>query len=199
MIVVVRHGRTVSNASGLLLGRADPDLDDVGRDQARRLGSVFGPDGGVAVDRIVTSPLARTRQTAAAIEAESGASVSVDERFIELDYGEWDQRPLADVGAEQWAAWRADIDFAPPGGESLTALGRRVRSGLDDLAEEARDRTIVVVSHVSPIKAAVAWAVGGGDEMAWRMFVAPASITRIATSVGAPSLHTFNDCSHLAG
>ena len=63
----------------------------------------------------------------------------------------------------------------------------------------ASDRTIVVVTHVSPIKAAVAWAVGGTDEMAWRMFVAPASITRIATSVGAPSLHTFNDCSHLTG
>lgn len=198
MIVVVRHGRTVSNASGLLLGRADPDLDDVGIDQARRLGAVFGPGGGMTVDRIVTSPLARTRRTAAAIAAETDVAVTVDERFVELDYGEWDQRPLADVGVEQWAAWRADIDFAPPGGESLAALGRRVRSGLDDLAEEARDRTIVVVTHVSPIKAAVAWAVGGGDEMAWRMFVAPASITRISTSVGAPSLHTFNDCSHLA-
>jgi len=199
MIVVVRHGRTVSNAAGLLLGRADPDLDELGIDQARRLGAALGHEAGPAVDRIVTSPLARTRQTAAAVAAATGAAVTVDERFVELDYGEWDQRPLADVAADEWAAWRADVAFAPPGGESLAELGRRVRSGLDDLAEEARDRTIVVVTHVSPIKAAVAWAVGGTDEMAWRMFVAPASITRIATSVGAPSLHTFNDCSHLAG
>ncbi|MEI2653636.1 MAG: histidine phosphatase family protein [Microthrixaceae bacterium] len=199
MIVVVRHGRTVSNAAGLLLGRADPDLDELGIDQARRLGAALGHEAGPAVDRIVTSPLARTRQTAAAVAAATGAAVTVDERFVELDYGEWDQRPLADVAADEWAAWRADVAFAPPGGESLAELGRRVRSGLDDLAEEARDRTIVVVTHVSPIKAAVAWAVGGTDEMAWRMFVAPASITRIATSVGAPSLHTFNDCSHLTG
>jgi broad specificity phosphatase PhoE len=181
------------------VGRADPDLDELGIDQARRLGAALGHEAGPAVDRIVTSPLARTRQTAAAVAAATGAAVTVDERFVELDYGEWDQRPLADVAADEWAAWRADVAFAPPGGESLAELGRRVRSGLDDLAEEARDRTIVVVTHVSPIKAAVAWAVGGTDEMAWRMFVAPASITRIATSVGAPSLHTFNDCSHLTG
>lgn len=197
MIVVVRHGRTVSNAAGLLLGRADPGLDDTGRDQAARLADALAPGGGLTVDRIVTSPLRRTRETAAAIEATTGAPISHDERFIELDYGEWDQRPLGEVGAEQWAAWRADNDFAPPGGESLAQLGRRVRAGLDELADEARDRTIVVVTHVSPIKAAVAWAVGGGDEMAWRMFVAPASITRIATSAASPSLHSFNDCAHL--
>ena len=199
MIIVVRHGRTVSNAAGLLLGRADPDLDEVGVDQAARLASALAGAAGTGIDRIVTSPLLRTRRTAAAIEAATGAPVTVDERFIELDYGEWDQRPLSEVGADQWAAWRADDDFAPPGGESLAALGRRVRSGLDELADEARDRDLVVVTHVSPVKAAVAWAVGGTDSMAWRMFVAPASITRIATSVGSPSLHTFNDCAHLAG
>ena len=197
MIVVVRHGRTASNAGGLLLGRADPDLDDVGRDQAERVAAALAGDDAPAIDRIVASPLLRTARTAQAIGAASGVAVEHDERFIELDYGTWDQRPLADVSAADWAAWRADVDFAPPGGESLAALGRRVRAGLDELAEFARDHVVVVVTHVSPIKAAVAWAVGGGDEMAWRMFVAPASITRIATSVGAPSLHSFNDCAHL--
>lgn len=200
MIIVVRHGRTVSNAAGLLLGRADPELDAVGRRQADRLAAALAggsADGAGGVARIVSSPLLRTRETAAAIAAATGAEVETDERFIELDYGAWDQRPLAEVSPEQWAAWRADDEFAPPGGESLAAVGRRVRAALEDLAAESRRRDIVVVTHVSPIKASVAWAVGGTDAMAWRMFVAPASITRIAWNPAGPSLHAFNDCAHL--
>lgn len=202
MIVVVRHGRTASNASGLLLGRADPPLDDVGRDQAGRLAVALG-----RVDRVVSSPLGRARQTAAAIaEGSGGAEVEVDERFVELDYGAWDQRPVADVTAEEWARWRADVTWAPPGGESLVDLGRRVRDGLGSLAAEATEGTVVVVTHVSPVKAAVAWALGVGDEVSWRCFVAPASVTRIAvgpagrTGVGAgrPSLVSFNEVHHLA-
>ena len=168
MIVVVRHGRTVSNAAGLLLGRADPDLDELGIDQARRLGAALGHEAGPAVDRIVTSPLARTRQTAAAVAAATGAAVTVDERFVELDYGEWDQRPLADVAADEWAAWRADVAFAPPGGESLAELGRRVRSGLDDLAEEARDDEAerehagLAEGRLDALTDARPWFVGGG-------------------------------------
>ncbi|HEY7069821.1 MAG TPA: histidine phosphatase family protein, partial [Acidimicrobiales bacterium] len=119
------------------------------------------------------------------------------ERWIELDYGELDGVPFADLPAELWAAWRADIEWCPPGGESLAALGRRVRAAADALVADARDRDVVVVSHVSPIKAAVAWALGVGDEITWRMWVAPASITRIGCSGPAPSLRSFNELAHL--
>ncbi len=193
MIIVVRHGRTASNASGLLLGRHDPPLDDTGRAQAAAMAATL-----VGVDRVVSSPLLRTRQTAEAVAEVAGVDVEVDERFIELDYGEWDGRPVADVALEEWAEWQADLHFAPPGGESLAALGERVRAGLDDLAEEARDRDVVVVTHVSPVKAAVAWALGVGDETSWRMFVTPASIARIAVrGDGARSLLSFGEVAHL--
>jgi len=196
VIVVVRHGRTRSNARGLLLGRADPALDEVGLDQAAHLATALaGLPGGV--QRLVSSPLLRTRQTAAAIADATGATVTVDDRFVELDYGEWDERPLGEISPELWASWRADLDFAPPGGESHAQLGRRVRAGLDDLAADPSGTT-VLVTHVSPIKAAVAWALGGGDEMAWRMFVAPASVTRIALSPFGPSLRSFNETAHLS-
>ena len=76
--------------------------------------------------------------------------------------------------------------------------GVRVREGAGDLVEEAADRDVVVVSHVSPIKAAVAWALGVGDEVAWRMWVAPASITRIGCRGATPSLRSFNETAHLA-
>ena len=192
MLVVARHGRTAHNASGRLLGRLDPGLDDTGRAQAVALAEAVGP-----VDRVITSPLLRTRETAAAFAAE--VEVEVDERWIELDYGEYDGMPTADVPAEVWARWRADVDFAPPGGESLRHLGDRVRSALDDLtAQEAgTERTTVVVTHVSPVKAAVGWAVGLGDEISWRLWVAPASITRIGATRGGGVLHTFNEIAHL--
>ena len=191
MLIIVRHGRTVANASGLLLGRADPSLDDVGMSQAEAVATLLAAEG---VDRVVSSPLARTRQTAALIASacESG-DVELDARFIELDYGEWDERPLAEVSPEDWATWRADLDFAPPGGESLAQLSVRVRDGLDSLLDSARDRAVVVVTHVSPLKAAVAWALGVSDEVSWRMFVAPASICRIDVSRGVPSLRAFGE------
>ena len=190
MIVVVRHGRTLSNASGLLLGRADPSLDDVGRSQARQVAAAVGK-----VDRVVTSPLARARQTAAEFDL-AGGQVEIDKRFIELDYGEWDERPVSDVTSAEWARWRADIGWAPPGGESLAALGERVRSGLDELVSAAEVGTVVVVTHVSPVKAALAWALGVGDEVSWRSFVQPASITRIGILRGVPQLLAFNDVAH---
>jgi broad specificity phosphatase PhoE len=186
VLVLVRHGQTDANARGLLLGRADPPLSDVGRAQAAALVARVPADA-----RVVASPLRRARETAAAF----GRPVDVDERWIELDYGEFDGKPVADVPRELWAAWRADPHFVPAGGESLAMLGTRVRAACDALLDEARDGDVVVVSHVSPIKAAIAWALGAGDEITWRLFVQLASITRVAIGPWGPSLHAFNETS----
>ncbi len=196
MIVVVRHGQTAANAGGLLLGRADPALDVEGVRQAGALASACAR---LDVARIVTSPLRRCAATAEAIAAglPGPVPVEIDERWIELDYGDLDGRPLTEVPAETWEAWRADVAWCPPGGESLSALGSRVRKACRALIDEAAARDVVVVSHVSPIKAAVAWALGVGDEVAWRMWVATASITRIGFSGRNPSLRSFNDVAHL--
>jgi broad specificity phosphatase PhoE len=196
VIVVVRHGRTDANARGLLLGRADPALDDEGRLQAARLAAALGP---LEAARVVTSPLARCRQTAEAIAAASPHEVAtdVDDAWIELDYGAFDGLGAGDVPPDTWAAWRADVTWTPEGGESLAALGARVRSACESLAEEARERDVVVVTHVSPVKAAVAWALGVGDEVAWRMWVGPASISRIGFAGSSPSLRSFNEIAHL--
>lgn len=190
MLIVLRHGRTAANASGLLLGRRlDPGLDDLGRRQAEALAEVLP-----GVDRVVSSPLRRARETAEAL----GRPVLVDERWAEVDYGALDGTPLAEVGADVWARWRSDLDHAPEGGESLRQLGTRIRVACDDLSAEAAEHDVVVVSHVSPVKAAVAWALGVSDDVAWRMWCAPASITRIAVGPRGPSLHGYNDVSHLA-
>lgn len=191
MLIIVRHGRTEANASGLLLGqRVDPGLDDLGRRQAAVLGERLRH-----VDRVIASPMRRTRETAAAL----GLPVEIDERWIEIDYGTLDGTPLADVSAATWAHWRTDVDVALGGGESLAAVGARVRAVCAELAEEATQRDIVVVTHVSPIKAAVTWALGTDDSTIWRLFCAPASITEIGTAGAAPSLRSFNVTTHVDG
>ncbi len=189
MLIIVRHGRTAANAQGLLLGRGDPPLDDEGRAQATALGRVLQPD------RVVSSPLRRARETAAALGLE--VEVEVDERWIELDYGDMEGTPTAEVPVETWAEWRADVCYHPEGGESLLELSERVGRACEDLVADARTRDVVVVTHVSPVKAAVAWALGVGCEVSWRTFVGPASISRIAIGPWGPSLHSFNESSHL--
>jgi broad specificity phosphatase PhoE len=184
VLVLVRHGRTDVNARGLLLGRLDPPLDELGRLQAEQLVMAMERP-----DRVISSPLRRARETAEAF----GLPVEIDERWIELDYGDYDGRPVADVPAEVWRDWRADPHFVPAGGESLVMLGNRVRAACEELLDEARERDVVVVSHVSPIKAAIGWALGTGDEVTWRMFVRVASIARVAIGPWGPSLHSFNE------
>ena len=183
-LFLVRHGRTAANAGGLLLGRADPPLDELGRAQAAALAPLVDTPA-----RVVSSPLQRCRETAAAF----GVPVEVDERWIELDYGDWDEQPIASIGRDDWAAWRADLDFRPPGGETLRELGARVRSACADLADTAVDGDVVVVTHVSPLKAAIAWALQVGDDISWRLHVTPASVTRVGIRPTGPVLLTFNE------
>ncbi len=192
MLVLVRHGETSGNAARQLLGRRESPLTDKGRADAAALAGAVG-----SVSRLVSSPLGRARESAEALRC--GVPIEIDERWIEVDYGEIEGRALGDVPSELWARWRADSAFAPPGGESLAAVGVRVRAACEELFAErgagARrdgDGDVVVVSHVSPIKAAVAWALGAGDEVVWRLHLATASISRIGWGTDGPVLHGYN-------
>ena len=190
MLILVRHGESAGNAAGLLLGRIDSPLSDRGIDQARSLAPVVA-----GATRLISSPLARALDTAEALG--TGLPVEIDDRWIEVDYGEYDGQPLGDVPAEVWAEWRADTTFTPPGGESLASAGARVRAACEELFADpdgpARgDGIVVVVSHVSPIKAAACWSLGMGDEGAWRLYLANASVTRVAWGPRGPVLAGFN-------
>lgn len=192
MLILVRHGRTPANAAGLLLGRLDPPLDHLGELQAKAVAAHLGPH--LAADaRVVSSPLQRARDTAGAL----GRPVEVDDRLLELDYGTFDGMRASEVDAELWQRWRHDSSFSPPGGESLDDLAVRVRSVCDELAPEATDHDVVLVSHVSPIKAAVAWALGAGIEISWRCHLDPASVSRVACTASGPVLYSFNETAHL--
>ncbi len=190
MLVLVRHGETEANAAGLLLGRAESPLTAHGRRQAAALGPLVAGAG-----RLVSSPLGRARDTAGALGLE--LPVEVDERWVEVDYGEYDGQALGAVPAEVWRHWRSDPGFRPPGGETLLEMGARVRDACDELFAEAgsgarAERDVVVVSHVSPIKAAVAWALGADDALAWRLYLATASVTVVGYGVDGPVLRAYN-------
>ncbi len=197
MLVLVRHGETAANAGRLLQGRIDLPLTDRGRRQARTLSGV-----GRHAALVVCSPLLRARETAAAMRPDGGAggdAVVVDDRWAEIDYGELDGRPVDESWAPLWEHWRRDPEFTPPGGESLAAVGRRVRAACEELAERASTADVVVVTHVSPIKAAVTWALGVPDDVAWRMFCDLASVTRLDVGGRGAVLRSFNEVHHLSG
>jgi broad specificity phosphatase PhoE len=193
VLILVRHGQTDPNVRGLLLGRADPPLTEAGYRQACALAAALP-----RADRIVSSPLARARDTAAVLAGAApgvadAAEVEVDARWIEMDYGDLDGRPPSALGERTWQTWREDPDFVPAGGESLAAVCARVREACEELAEDAARGNVVVVSHVSPIKAAVTWALGVGPKVGWRMFLGDAAVCRIDTSGAVPMLLAFND------
>jgi broad specificity phosphatase PhoE len=186
VLILLRHGRTPANAARLLQGRIDQDLDEVGIEQAAAAFEYISST--CKVDAVIASPLKRAQQTAEAF----GMSIEVEDRWLELSYGEYEGTPHGEVPSEVWRKWRDDPTFAPVGGESLAALGVRVRSACDDLVERAAISNIVVVSHVSPIKSAVAWALDVAD-ISSNSHLDQAAICRVVFRDRHPILQTFNE------
>jgi broad specificity phosphatase PhoE len=190
VIAFVRHGQTELNKGGRLQGRLDAALSDLGSAQAAALGEGFAS---APVARVLSSPLRRARDTAAAIAGAHGVAVEIDDRLIELDYGDWDGLALTDVPPESWAAWRADPQFAPPNGERLSDVSARVAAFCADVLG---DDLVIAVSHVSPIKAAVCAALRVDERTTWQMQLDVASVTRIGRRAdGSSYLAVFNDAS----
>ena len=192
MLILVRHGESVANAQGLLLGRTDAELTETGRAQATAVPTLFERP----VVEVRSSPLSRAVDTAELLGL--GVPVAADERWIEVDYGEFECQPLGDIPADVWRKWQRDRDFRPVDGETLAEVDARIAGACEELFAKdgsgARrpDGDVVIVSHVTPIKAAVAWALGTPD-LYWRLYLRTASVTRISWNRDAPILHGFNE------
>ena len=192
MLILVRHGESVANAQGLLLGRTDAELTETGRAQAAAVPTLLDRQ----VVEVRSSPLRRAVDTAELLDL--GLPVVVDERWIEVDYGEFECQPLGDIPADVWQKWQRDRDFRPVDGESLTEVDVRIAAACEELfasdgsGARRRDGDVVIVSHVTPIKAAVAWALGTPD-LYWRLYLRTASVTRVSWNRDAPILHGFNE------
>lgn len=190
MLYLVRHGRTVANAESRLQGRLDPDLDEVGHRQAAAMaeyvGSLTTDTGGIAT--LVASPLVRAHQTAGYF----GEPIVIDERWMEMNYGDYEGHTLDTVPGDIWQRWYDDPTFAVPGGESFQQMIERVEPAASEWTERARDTNVVVVSHVGPIKAALAWVLGVDHRISFRCHLSHGALCQIAIGRFGPLLKTFN-------
>jgi broad specificity phosphatase PhoE len=153
-LLLARHGETLDNAAGLILGRRDPPLTEAGRNEARELAGAVRGDG---IAAIWCSPLGRAKETAAIVGVALGLTPTVLDGLIESDRGEWEGRSVAElarVSPELHAAFEAaDPAFTFPGGESLASQLKRTRAALDVVA--AGPVPALVVAHAGTIRAAL--------------------------------------------
>ncbi|HLJ80101.1 MAG TPA: histidine phosphatase family protein [Ktedonobacterales bacterium] len=202
--ILVRHGQAEGNRELRYLGATDAPLTETGRDQALRLAPAVRP---FALAAIYSSPLARARDTARALAEDCDLPVTPRDDLREMDFGAWEGHTRAAVLAEYpdlLAAWETSAEVAPPGGESLVAVGARVVACADALAAAHPGQTVALVSHVGPIKALVCAALALPPAVAQRMWLDPASICVVdwRPAAGAPTsgsgiLRTFNAIGHL--
>ncbi|QNS06547.1 histidine phosphatase family protein [Streptomyces xanthii] len=202
--VLLRHGETALTPEKRFSGSgrgADPELSDRGRGQADRAARALKAHT-PPVDLIVTSPLARCRQTAEAAAGLLGLDVSVDDDLRETDFGAWEGLTFKDVRErhpDDLNAWLASPSWAPTGGgESFDTVTARVAAARERLAASHRGRTLLLVSHVTPIKTLLRLALGAPPEALYRMELSAASLSTVACYAdGNATVRCLNDTSHL--
>jgi len=197
-LVLVRHGSTQHSAARRFSGRNDLPLDDAGRQQAAGLARrAFG-----TVDAIISSPLPRAVQTAEAIAATAKVPVEIVDDFVETDFGVWEGLTFAEaaeVDGPLLREWQGRVDIAPPGGETFAAVGKRVERARDAVVAAHPDATVVVVTHVTPIKWLACAALDAPPIALFRLHLDTASVSIVDYYAdGNMSVQLVNDTSHLA-
>ncbi|KQV76168.1 acid phosphatase [Aeromicrobium sp. Root344] len=195
-IVLLRHGVTTATERKVFSGSGgdDPSLTPTGVEQARRAAAWLTRLGGV--DAIVSSPMQRTRETAAVVAAELGLDVDLEAGLAETAFGEWDGFTFAEI-MERWPSelndWLGSSAVAPPGGEPFDTVAERVAAARDRILEAYAGKTVVAVSHVTPIKLLVRLALDAPMQVIYKIELSPASITTIQWFPdGAASVRNVN-------
>lgn len=197
-ILLLRHGQTELSVGRRYSGHGDPELTPLGHRQAAgaavRLGGI--PD----VAAVLSSPLRRARQTAAAVAETIEAPLVVRDRLIETDFGAWEGLTFGEArerDPDLHAAWLGSEDVAPPGGESFADVGARIAAERDEILATYPGQTIVLVSHVTPIKMMLRHALAGGPEILYRLHLDLASLSEVDLYPdGGASVRLVNDTNH---
>ncbi|MGW2597569.1 bifunctional RNase H/acid phosphatase [Streptomyces klenkii] len=200
--VLMRHGETALTPQKRFSGSggSDPELSPVGLQQAERAGAALAARG--TIQAVVSSPMRRCRETAGAVAARLGLEVRVEDGLREADFGAWEGLTFAEV-RERWPddldAWLASSKAAPTGGgESFAAVARRTALTRDKLLARYAGRTVLLVTHVTPVKTLVRLALSAPPESLFRMELSAASVSAVAYYAdGNASLRLLNDTSHL--
>ncbi|WP_406215422.1 bifunctional RNase H/acid phosphatase [Streptomyces canus] len=200
--VLLRHGETPLTPQKRFSGSGgtDPALSEIGREQAERAAEALAGRG--TIQHILASPLTRTRQTAAAVAERLGIEVTVEDGLIETDFGAWEGLTFGEVRErypDDLNTWLSDPEAEPTGGgESFAATATRIAATRDKLVSAYAGRTVLLVTHVTPIKTFVRLALGAPPESLFRMELSAASLSAVAYYAdGNASVRLFNDTSHL--
>ncbi|MEU6267580.1 bifunctional RNase H/acid phosphatase [Saccharopolyspora shandongensis] len=203
-MLLLRHGQTPMSVDRRYSGRGDVALTPLGERQVRAAGKrlaamdgVITPDG---IAPVIASPLTRTRQSAQAVVDATGGELHFHDGLLETDFGDWEGLTFGEA-SEQFPQlhrkWLGDPSIVPPGGESLDAVYERVTAARDDLLARYAGQTIIVVSHVTPIKALLRLALDVGPSMFYRLHLDLASLSIVEFYPdGNASVRLVNDISH---
>ncbi|WP_431911040.1 bifunctional RNase H/acid phosphatase [Nonomuraea jabiensis] len=199
-LLLLRHGETALSVERRFSGRGDAELTPNGLAQAAAAAERLSREP-YRLDVVVSSPLKRARQTAEAVAGRTGLDVEVDEDLRELDFGDWEGHTFTEV-QRRWpaelSAWLADPETAPPGGESFATVARRVQAAGERLVERYEGKTVLAVSHVTPIKMLLRLALLAPLESLYRMHLDVACLSLIEYYADGPAVvKSFNDTSHL--
>ena len=199
-LILVRHGETIANREFRYIGARDDALTEHGQVQAVQLAGALSV---LPVAAVYSSPRQRAYQTALPIASRHGLTVQVLDDLREANFGTWEGLSRSEVvarskqDAEQLIAWERDTTLAPPGGESLEAMNLRVSAVVEKLVQAHPDQTIVLVSHVGPIKAMLGTALNAPVSSAFRIFLDPATISVVDWRQPHPVVRLLNSHSHL--
>jgi ribonuclease H / adenosylcobalamin/alpha-ribazole phosphatase len=176
--LLLRHGQTELSTQRRYSGRGNPALTDVGRRQADAAAQYLAQKGGIAA--VITSPLQRAYDTAAVAAKALGLDVTVDDDLIETDFGAWEGLTFGEAAERDpdlHRRWLRDTSITPPDGESFDSVATRVRRAQARIINEHGAETVLVVSHVTPIKTLLRLALDAGEGILYRLHLDLASLS----------------------
>jgi probable phosphoglycerate mutase len=199
--LLLRHGETIHTAHKRFSGWGgdDPGLSDAGREQARLTGAALLT--GEPIAAVISSPMLRTKETADIVADQLEVEVVIERDLRECAFGEWDGLTFSEAQErfpEQVSQWMASTSVRPPGGESFDEVTTRVTSARDRIVERYAGSTVLVVTHVTPVKTLVRLALEAPAQALFRMEVSSASLSTVLWfGDGHASVRTFNETAHL--
>jgi len=195
---LLRHGETPLSVEKRFSGRGDPALTDRGVAQAKAAAHRLAEH---TIAAVISSPLRRAMQTAQAVADALGVKVVVEDGFVETDFGAWEGLTFAEVRSrwpDQMSAWLASPDVAPTDGEPFSETFERVRRARESVVAGYAGSTVVIVSHVTPIKVLVREALEAPSQVLYRLHLDTASLSLVDWWNDGPAVvRLFNDTSHL--
>jgi broad specificity phosphatase PhoE/ribonuclease HI len=199
-LILLRHGQTKLSVERRYSGRGDHQLTELGLEQATKAAQRLSKVDDIAA--IISSPLQRAIQTAEKLARTTGLEVTTHQGLIETDFGAWEGLTFAEAARqdpEVHRRWLGDTSVKPPEGESFDEVHARVRKARTEIIARYGGKTLVVVSHVTPIKTLLRQALDVGPQFLFRMHL---DLTGVSIAEFYPDGHAsvklVNDTSHLS-